>query len=187
MGARRPAMVLGAIAVTFGAGAFAWNVLLKQPNAHPAPLFAGAKPAAVAVEPPRRPVDLAAAPPAAPRAEPAATRADAARPAGTDPIASILRTGDIAPKPPAEAKPARAADAAARPATEPKSEQARVTQAQKALSKLGYGPIATDGKFGSTTRQALEKFERDRKLPVTGALGPRTSKQLAAFSGLPVP
>ena len=43
-----------------------------------------------------------------------------------------------------------------------------------AASKLGYGPLKSDGVFGHGTRQAIEHFERDRRLPVTGELDPRT-------------
>jgi peptidoglycan hydrolase-like protein with peptidoglycan-binding domain len=40
--------------------------------------------------------------------------------------------------------------------------------------------------MGPTTRQAIERFERERKIPVTGELGARTVRELAAQSGLPV-
>ena len=58
--------------------------------------------------------------------------------------------------------------------------------AQRALQKVGY-VVKPDGVFGSTTRVALEKFERDRGLPVTGQLSGRTVKQLAAQSGVAIP
>lgn len=95
-------------------------------------------------------------------------------------------------KKPAEAKPKPAAakpvDPKAKAAAGPSADKPtpRVVSAQKALAKLGYGPIATDGRFGSNTRLAIEKFERDRKLPVTGALGPQTLKQLASRSGMSI-
>ncbi len=55
-----------------------------------------------------------------------------------------------------------------------------VTRAQRALSKLGYGPIKADGAMGPATKAAIEKFERDRKLPVTGEAAGRTLKALEA-------
>ena len=58
-------------------------------------------------------------------------------------------------------------------------------QAQKALSKLGYGPLKADGLMGATTRAAIEKFERDRKLPVKGEAAGRTLRELAARAALP--
>ncbi len=57
---------------------------------------------------------------------------------------------------------------------------------QRALVKLGFGPLKADGLMGPTTRQAIERFERERKIPVTGELGARTVRELAAQSGLPV-
>jgi peptidoglycan hydrolase-like protein with peptidoglycan-binding domain len=60
--------------------------------------------------------------------------------------------------------------------------QARVALGQKALLKLGYGPLKADGLMGPGTRQALERFERDHKLPVTGELSGRTLRALAAQS-----
>ena len=55
--------------------------------------------------------------------------------------------------------------------------------AQRALTKLGYGPIKADGLMGPETRQAVERFERDRRLPVTGELGARTLRELAGAAG----
>jgi hypothetical protein len=65
-----------------------------------------------------------------------------------------------------------------------KSPEARpVASAQRALVKLGYSISRTDGRFGDETRIAIERFERDRKLPVTRDLSPRTLRELAAVSG----
>lgn len=48
-----------------------------------------------------------------------------------------------------------------------------MTRVQRALTKLGYGPLKDDGLMGPGTKAAIEKFERDRKLPVKGeAAGP---------------
>jgi septal ring factor EnvC (AmiA/AmiB activator) len=53
-----------------------------------------------------------------------------------------------------------------------------VAQAQRALAAFGYGPLEADGVLGPNTRQALERFERDRRLTVTGELNPRTAERL---------
>lgn len=173
---RNPWRVLAVVA-TLGCVSVVGLNAVRQPMPHPAPLFAGAKPAAPPAEPPRRP-DFAAASPAAasgmpvkldPPAVPA--KVDPVRkPPANDPIGALLRSSE--PTPPR--------------ASEPKPAVARVGTAQRALSKLGYGPIESDGLLGATTRQALEKFERDRNLPVTGGLGTRTARQLAAASGFPI-
>lgn len=51
--------------------------------------------------------------------------------------------------------------------------------AQQKLIRLGYLEGAADGKMGEKTRQALEAFQRDRGLPVTGRLDEATSAELA--------
>ena len=58
-----------------------------------------------------------------------------------------------------------------------------VAKAQRALVKLGYGPLKADGLMGASTRAAIEKFERDRKLPVKGEPSTRTFRELATRAG----
>uniref|UniRef100_UPI0030134017 peptidoglycan-binding domain-containing protein n=1 Tax=Methylobacterium nigriterrae TaxID=3127512 RepID=UPI0030134017 len=108
---------------------------------------------------------------------PAEARAEAPRPKGQapkeqgqsqaarDPIGALIRADDTTAS------------------VTPKSDRA-VLQAQRALSKLGYGPIKADGLMGSSTRAAIEKFERDRTRPVKGAAAGRTLRELAARAGL---
>ena len=60
-----------------------------------------------------------------------------------------------------------------------------IVNAQRALNKINYGPMKPDGLLGPGTRQAIERFERDHKLPVTGELAPRTVRELATVSGIP--
>jgi peptidoglycan hydrolase-like protein with peptidoglycan-binding domain len=64
--------------------------------------------------------------------------------------------------------------------------QARVVAVQRALSDYGYGPIRTPGTVGPETRAAIEKFERDRRLPVTGQIGPQLVRELSAVTGRPL-
>ncbi len=47
-------------------------------------------------------------------------------------------------------------------------------QVQKALEILNYKPGATDGIWGKKTKEALEQFERDHGLPLTGRLNPQS-------------
>lgn len=61
-----------------------------------------------------------------------------------------------------------------------------VESVQKALNRLGYGPLKTDGAFGATTKAAIERFERDRKLAVRGEPNGRFLKELSAASGMAV-
>ena len=49
-------------------------------------------------------------------------------------------------------------------------ETAEVRQAQDALKKLGYAPGPSDGVFGPATLSAIELFQEDNKMNVTGLL-----------------
>jgi peptidoglycan hydrolase-like protein with peptidoglycan-binding domain len=62
----------------------------------------------------------------------------------------------------------------------------RVTAVQRALTDFGYGQIKPTGVFDPETRAALERFERDRKLPPTGQLSDRVVRELAAMTGRPL-
>jgi peptidoglycan hydrolase-like protein with peptidoglycan-binding domain len=61
-----------------------------------------------------------------------------------------------------------------------------VTAVQRALSDFGYGQIKPTGVYDPDTRAAIEKFERDHKLPVTGQLSDRVVRELAAMTGRPL-
>jgi len=61
--------------------------------------------------------------------------------------------------------------------------QRRVTAVQRALTEYGYGPIKPTGALGADTKAAIEKFERERKLPITGQISDRLMRELAAMTG----
>jgi hypothetical protein len=176
---QRPALLAGSLAIVTASTAIVVNALSYQSARHPSPIFgkaergtAASRPAEAAAPtlppvPPTRPPSVtttAALPPPAPRSN------------ARDPIADLIRgsetTGSAFP-------PARPLDS--RPEAQP-----QVAAAQRALMKLGYGPLKTDGIFGQGTRQAIERFERDRRLAPTGELGSRTVRELSAQSGLRV-
>ena len=62
----------------------------------------------------------------------------------------------------------------------------RVLAIQRALSDFGYGQIKASGAYDPETRTAIEKFERDHKLPVTGQISDRFVRELAAMTGRPL-
>ncbi len=62
----------------------------------------------------------------------------------------------------------------------------RVLAIQRALSDFGYGQIKPTGQYDPETKAAIEKFERDRRLPVTGQLSDRFVRELAAMTGRPL-
>src|SRR3954469_12057374 len=166
---RRPALVLGTLVVLAACAAVALNALAWQTARHPAPLFPRSEPAlrrpvvVPAPLPPARPPEVAV--PATPAPAPVPPWA-AAKPASRDPIGDLIRGVD--------------------PASVAKDASAKVAAAQKALTRLGYGTLKSDGAIGPGTRQAIEKFERDRRLPVTGDLNPRTTRELSAQAGMPI-
>ena len=57
---------------------------------------------------------------------------------------------------------------------------------QRALTDYGYGQVKPTGIYGADTLAAIEKFERDRKLPVTGQMSDRLVKELTAMIGHPI-
>jgi len=57
---------------------------------------------------------------------------------------------------------------------------------QRALSDYGYGPLKASGVYDADTRASIERFERDRKLPITGQVSERLTRELVAMTGRPL-
>jgi peptidoglycan hydrolase-like protein with peptidoglycan-binding domain len=62
----------------------------------------------------------------------------------------------------------------------------RVIALQRALAEYGYGQIRPSGIMDAETQAAIEKFERERKLPITGQASERVVRELAAMTGRPL-
>jgi peptidoglycan hydrolase-like protein with peptidoglycan-binding domain len=62
----------------------------------------------------------------------------------------------------------------------------RVVAVQRALSDFGYGPLKATGAYDAETRRAIERFERENKLPVTGQITDRLTRQLTVMTGRPL-
>ncbi|TDX67341.1 putative peptidoglycan binding protein [Methylosinus sp. sav-2] len=155
------------------------NALYFQDGRHPAPLFRAFAPE------PRAPESRAAveAPAPLPPARPQTATAPAAQPQSIQPA---LVPHAAAPKPAAKPEQARgekrdAIGALLGHKAAPKADEAdkNVQAAQRALAKLGYA-LHADGKMGGATKQAIEKYERDNHLPVTGEV---TQKLLRKLQG----
>ena len=88
------------------------------------------------------------------------------------------------------AKPVAAAAAPSPPATDPIAKliapSKRIVSIQRALADFGYGQIKATGVYDPETRSAIEKFERDHRLPVTGQISDRFVRELAAMNGRPL-
>jgi peptidoglycan hydrolase-like protein with peptidoglycan-binding domain len=93
-------------------------------------------------------------------------------------------------KSPVKYSPAPAQKAAAPRPPDPIAEliapTKRVTAIQRALSDYGYGQLKVTGTLDRDTQEAIEQFERARKLPVTGQIGPRLLRELSAVTGRPL-
>lgn len=57
---------------------------------------------------------------------------------------------------------------------------------QRALADFGYGQIKPTGVYDEDTRAAIEKFQRDRGMPVDGQISARLVNALAAMTGRPL-
>jgi hypothetical protein len=179
------------------------NALFLQAGRHPSPMFGSVvtlpAPQAAVVNPlPRpRPVELAARPVDAepPEIRPVEVRgADpkhveirSADPRGDsknpDPLANLVVKSTGAPT----AAPANVARPPAPiPATAQSAGARRVASVQRALTQYGYGQLKPTGAVGADTQAAISKFERDRKLPVTGQMSDRLVKELTAMIGHPI-
>ena len=183
------------------------NALFLQAGRHPSPMFGSVvtlpAPQAAIVSPlPRpRPVELTSRPG---EAEPPEIRPVEVR--GADPKHIEIRSADPRsdskgdsrnPDPMANlvvkstGAPAAAPTNVARPpapipATAQSTGARRVAGVQRALTQYGYGQLKATGAVGADTQAAISKFERDRKLPVTGQMSDRLVRELAAMIGHPI-
>jgi peptidoglycan hydrolase-like protein with peptidoglycan-binding domain len=61
-----------------------------------------------------------------------------------------------------------------------------VAAVQRVLTEYGYGQLRATGTSGADTQAAIQKFERDRRLPVTGQVSDRVVRELTAMTGHPI-
>ena len=165
--------------------AIAVNAMFLQHGKHPAPLMGSV----LRIEAPTPPAPAVARAAPAPSAMHEDARADAAAPRrcgrGRPRAAAPLPTARAKPAEHA-ARPAQAADpiGALMDRSNPAVPAKTVAAAQKALNKLGLH-VPANGHFDAATRKAVEKFQRDNGLPVTGELTPKLRRYLALQAGLP--
>jgi hypothetical protein len=199
-------MVAGLIAFA-AVSAIIANAIFLQKGHHPSPMFGSstvvAFPAPVQVAnplPKPRPLDAAASdtrldsrmldskpvnsanePKPSLAAKPVEQRA-------ADPVGNLLKapaapatTGAVT-RPPAAIPNATKAD----PLGDLITNTRRVAAVQRALTEYGYGQLKPTGNVGSDTAAAIQRFERERKLPVTGQVSDRMVRELASVTGRPI-
>jgi len=179
------------------------NALFLQAGRHPSPMFGSVvtlpAPQAPAANPlPRpRPVELTRSTDADPPeirpvevtrgAEPRHVEIKGADPKSADPRSPDPMANLVVKS---TTPPAAASGVARPPAPIPANTQAagarRVAAVQRALTQYGYGQLKPTGAVGADTQNAIAKFERDRKLPVTGQMSDRLVKELTAMIGHPI-
>ena len=197
-------LVAGVLAFAVASAIIA-NALFLQAGHHPSPMFGSVvaiPPAGLATASPLprpRPVELAtrpadASPPESKAAEPKSAEFKSAEPKSVDlkpvepktaepkaadPLANLVKATAAMPMTANVPRP---------PAAIPVAAQAshRVAAVQRALTEYGYGQLKPTGAIGSDTQAAIQKFEREHKLPVTGQMSDRLVRDLSAMIGHPI-
>jgi peptidoglycan hydrolase-like protein with peptidoglycan-binding domain len=54
------------------------------------------------------------------------------------------------------------------------------------LTEYGYGQLKPTGTIGPDTQAAIQKFEREHKLPVNGHISDHLVRDLVAMTGHPI-
>ncbi|WBL81048.1 peptidoglycan-binding protein [Bradyrhizobium xenonodulans] len=197
-----PKDTLAGLVAVAAIGAIVANALFLQTGRHPAPMFGTVinlpAPSSVPLSNPLprpRPVGADTSPlePKATefRVEPKPAERAAERPAekpveatastlrpGSDPMTNLVKattsTSPSAMRPPAPI-PVQQSPAAK-----------RIAGVQRALSEYGYGNLKITGAMGAETQSAIQKFEREHKMQVTGQVSDRLLRELGAAIGHPV-
>jgi len=186
------------------------NALFLQAGRHPSPMFGSvvAIPAAALAPasplPRPRPVEadasllepkpaepkLAEPRPAEPKpAEPKLAEPRPAEPKPADPLTNLVKATSAAPaasstivRPPAPIPLSSRNETS----TNPAAGSRRVAAVQRALTQYGYGQLKPTGTVGTETQAAIQKFERERKIPVTGQMSDRLVRELTTVIGRPI-
>ncbi len=159
------------------------NALLLQAGHHPSPMFG----AAVALPLPPS-TSSSTSPLPRPRPSQADAGGDDARAGETGSIEIRDATAIAHPvKAVSTSHPAARAAAPHSSRRDPLGElivsSRRVVNVQRALTRYGYGQLKATGTVGPDTQAAIQKFERERKLPVSGQISDRLVRELAAVTG----
>jgi hypothetical protein len=184
-------LIAGALAFA-AVSAIVANATFMQAGHHPSPMFgttAGASanvPVAAASPLPRpRPVEATLKPADVKLAEvrPAEVKPAEAKPAASVSVIAKTTAAPVAPanvaRPPAPIPISSRSD----PVGDLIIASRRVAAVQRALTDYGYGQLKPTGTVGSDTLAAIQKFERDRKLPITGQMSDRLVRELSAATG----
>ncbi len=182
-------MIAGVLAFA-AVSAIIANALFLQAGRHPSPMFgsvvaippAGSTPASLLPRP--RPVEAVTRAADASPSEPKPVEPKAA-----DAMANLVKsTGAPAAPPSNMTRPPAAIPASPHSETtaNPAAASRRVATVQRALTEYGYGQLKPTGTIGPDTQAAIQKFERERKIPVTGQVSDRLVHELTTVIGRPI-
>jgi hypothetical protein len=184
-------MVAGVLAFA-AVSAIIVNALFLQAGRHPAPMFGSvvvmpaAGLASASPLPRPRPVEADAAVSESRIAEPRPAERPA-EPKAADPLTNLVKATSAAPAAASNImRPPAPVPVSSRAETSANSGPRRVAAVQRALTEYGYGQLKPTGTVGSDTQAAIQKFERERKMPVTGQVSDRLVRELAAMIGRPI-
>jgi hypothetical protein len=163
------------------------NAVFLQAGPHPAPMFASAAAPTTTLTvtnplPRPRPIEADAA-----SSEPRPAEPRLIEPRANDPLANLMKATTPAPPPssPLAPSPSIARPPAPVPAVQVTGSR-RVAAVQRVLTEYGYGQLKATGTIGADTQTAIQKFERERKMPVTGQMSDRLVHELAVVTGHPI-
>ena len=97
-----------------------------------------------------------------------------------DPMANLVRSTTSTPAPPSSSvlRPP-----ASIPNTGSIGGARRIAAVQRVLTEYGYAQLKPTGVLGADTKAAIEKFEHERRLPVTGQVSDRLMRELYVATG----
>ncbi|MBR0817097.1 peptidoglycan-binding domain-containing protein [Bradyrhizobium liaoningense] len=198
-----PKDTLAGLVAVAAVSAIVANALFLQTGRHPAPMFGTVinlpAPSSVPLSNPLprpRPVGADTSP-LEPRAtefraepKPAERAAEKAPEKPVEATASTQRSGDPMTNLVKQTASAPPSVAIARPPAPIPVQQSpaarRIAGVQRALSEYGYGNLKITGTMGAETQSAIQKFEREHKMQVTGQVSDRLLRELGAAIGHPV-
>lgn len=180
------------------------NALFLQAGRHPSPMFGttitlpkvthtsstAAAPQAAENTTLPPPAILPVPPTSSPLPRPRPAEA-AARPG--DPLGNLVRSTSVVatapaniqrtPVPAAQQAPATTQSTSADPLAGLIVSSQRVASIQRALTDYGYGPVRATGTVGPDTLAAINRFERQHGMPISGVLSERLIRELSAATG----
>jgi hypothetical protein len=157
------------------------NALFLQAGRHPAPMFGSLTASPAVASAPANHLPR----PRPPDADTAEARIAESRAA--DLMTNLVKTtGATPPMPSATPRPPLPAVISTHGEPVSGVSARRVAAVQRALTDYGYGQLKPTGVMGTDTQAAIQKFERARKIPVTGQVSDRLVHELGAVIGHPI-